>query len=634
MGYVLLIPALPALAFAILAPLERALRNRLAPIAVAAVFGSLAMSIAAFAAVWPGGHPDEPVYRASFALARFGESTLELGFQLEPASALMLLVVTIVGAAVQVYSLGYMHRENRIGWYYAVLSLFTAAMLALVLSDNFLGLFMAWEIMGLCSYLLIGFWHEQEAPRQASIKAFLTTRVGDIGFMLGLMAMFAEVGSFDFVAVLHEHVWSAGAATTVALLLLFGAMGKSAQFPLHVWLPDAMAGPTPASALIHAATMVAAGVFLVVRAFPIFEASGVALTVTLAVGLATAILAGLLAAVQHDIKKVLAYSTISQLGFMFIALGAGSATAGLYHLVTHAYFKSLLFLGAGVIIHAAHTQDMREMGGLARRLRLTTVVFGAGSLALAGVFPFSGFWSKDEILAVLLHDHQYVAFGFTLLAAFITAFYVARLWFRVFTGPAQQAELHEAHKEMLAPMAVLATITAVIGFAGPVLGGFLGHEIPWPDPLTAGVSSLVAGAGIAAGWFVYGRRSRVVNTQILKQRFANAYGVLVNKFYLDLTYRYSLVRPYAALAAALSAFDGRIVDGAVNGAGRLWRIAAAVGWRFDSGIIDGAVNGAAAAVKAAGSRVRELQSGRVRGYQTLVAGAIVLLVIFVLVKGA
>ena len=634
MGYVLAIPLLPALAFALLAPLPRALRTRAVPVAVAAVLGSLALSIAAFVQVWPGGHAEGPALHAAFTMAHIGERAISLGFQLEPTSAIMLLVVTVVGAAVQIYSLGYMHREARIGWYYAVLSLFTAAMLALVLSDGFLGLFMAWEVMGLCSYLLIGFWHEQEGPRLASIKAFLTTKVGDLGFMLALAAIYAEVGSFDFATVLHGHEWATGPATVVALLLLFGAMGKSAQFPLHVWLPDAMAGPTPASALIHAATMVAAGVFLVVRAFPIFEASGVALTVTLWVGLVTALLAGLLATVQHDIKKVLAYSTVSQLGFMFIALGAGGATAGLYHLVTHAYFKSLLFLGAGVIIHAAHTQDMREMGGLAKKLPVTTAVFTAGSLALAGIVPFSGFWSKDEILTVLLHEHQYVAFGVALLAAFITAFYVARLWFRVFAGPAQQADLHEGHRSMLAPMAVLAAITAFIGFAGPALGEFLGHEIPWPELLTAGISTLVAGAGLALGWFVYGRRTKVVNTRALKQRYRKTYGVLANKYYFDLTYGYFVVGGYSAGARFLAAFDATVIDGIVNGAARLWRRVADGGWVFDSMVVDGLVNGSAAIVKEAGSSIRRLQSGRVRSYQTLVAGAVVLLVIWILMKGA
>ena len=634
MGYVIAIPLLPVAAFALLAPLSRALRNRAVWVAFAAVLGSLALSVMAFVQTWPGGHAEEPVYQASFAFAHIGETALSLGVSLDPVSALMLLVVTVVGVAVQWYSLGYMHREERIGWYYAVLSLFTGAMLGVVLAGDFLQLYMAWEVMGLCSSLLIGFWHEQEAPRAASIKAFLTTRVGDVGFALGLAVMYAEVGSFGYADVLHHHEWTAGAATAVALLFLFGAMGKSAQFPLHVWLPDAMAGPTPASALIHAATMVAAGVYLVVRAYPIFEASGIALTVTLAIGLITALTAGFVACVQHDIKKVLAYSTISQLGYMFIALGAGSATAGLYHLVTHAYFKSLLFLGAGVIIHAAHTQDMREMGGLARHLPKTTLAFTAGSLALAGIVPFSGFWSKDEILTVLYHEHQYVALALALLAAFVTAFYVARLWFRVFAGPAQSEHLHEAHASMLLPMGMLATITALIGFAGPALGDFLGHEIPLPELPMALTSTAVAVAGIAAGWFVYGRSTKVINTRAVKQRFPYAYGILENKLYLDLTYDYFMVKPYTRITAALSAFDATVIDGVVNGAGAAWRRVATGGWTFDTTVVDGLVNGLAAIVKEAGASLRRLQSGRVRGYQTLVVGAIVLLVVWVIVKGA
>ena len=634
MGYVIAIPLLPAFAFAVLAPLSRQWRTRGVWLAFAAVLGSLALSIAAFLQVWPGGHAEEPVFHASVPIAHVGHAVFSLGIRLEPTSALMLLVVTIVGVAVQWYSLGYMHKEERIGWYYAVLSLFTAAMLALVLADNFLMLYMAWEIMGLCSYLLIGFWHEQEGPRLASIKAFLTTRVGDIGFALGLAVMFAEVGSFDFGAVLVEHQWSAGAATAVALLFLFGAMGKSAQFPLHVWLPDAMAGPTPASALIHAATMVAAGVYLVVRAFPIFEASPSALLITLGVGLVTAVAAGLMAAVQHDIKKVLAYSTISQLGFMFMALGAGGATAGLYHLVTHAYFKSLLFLGAGVIIHAAHTQDMREMGGLARRLPVTATVFTIGSLALAGVFPFSGFWSKDEILTVLIHEQHYVALAGALFAAFVTAFYVARLWFRVFAGPAQSEDLHEGHRSMLLPMMVLAAITTVLGFLGPAVGQFLGHEIPWPDLQTALLSTVVAGGGLLLGWYVYGRRSKVVNTRALKQRYPHAYGILVNKLYLDLTYEYFIVKPYGRFAAALGRFDGAVIDGAVNWAGSSWRRVADAGWSFDATVVDGVVNGAAAIVKEAGAQMRRIQTGRVRTYQMLVVGAVVALVVLILMKGA
>jgi len=652
--YVLAIPLLPALSFALLAPLSNDLRNRARWISVAAILGSLVLSVATFVSVWSdttalsegaghavegAAHAAEAAYHATFTLATLGGVPLEMGMLVDSSAAVMLLVITVVGAAVQVYSIGYMHRDERIGWYYAVLSLFTAAMLLLVLADNFLLLYMAWEVMGLCSYLLIGFWHEQEAPRKASLKAFLTTRIGDVGFAIGLFVMFATAGSFDYGVVLGSAAdWAPGAALAVALLLLFGAMGKSAQVPLHVWLPDAMAGPTPASALIHAATMVAAGVFLVYRAFPIFEAAPAALTATMVVGAVTALVGGLLAAVQHDIKKVLAYSTISQLGYMFIALGAGGAVAGMYHLVTHAFFKSLLFLGAGVIIHAAHTQDMREMGGLARHLKTTTATFTVGALALAGIFPMSGFWSKDEILTVLWHEHHYVTWAIALAAAFVTAFYVARLWFRVFTGPEQAEELHEAHNEMLAPMVVLAGLTAVIGFFGPQIGRVLGHEIPWPDPAMALGSTAVALAGLAAGWWAYGRRSVVLNTRSLKERAGIAYDVLAQKMYFDVTYQYFVVEPYVRLATVLAVFDMRRVDGVVNGVGEAWRRAAGVSWTFDTGVIDGAVNGVAALAKGLGSAARRIQTGRVQAYQRLVVGALVAtlvpLLLWIVLKGA
>jgi NADH-quinone oxidoreductase subunit L len=634
-AYVALIPLLPAFVFAVMAPLSRVMRNRLRWLGLAGVGGSLLLSFVAFVAVWPGGHEGEAVYRASVPIAQVGGVDLSLGLLLDPLAAIMLLVVTIVGVCVQVYSLGYMHRDERVGWYFAVLTLFTAAMLALVLSDNFLMFYMAWEVMGLCSYLLIGFWHEQEAPRKASQKAFLTTRVGDVGFAIGLAIMYTTVGSFDYGVVLGSaDSWAPGAATAVALLLLFGAMGKSAQVPLHVWLPDAMAGPTPASALIHAATMVAAGVFLVARALPIFEASGVALTVTMSIGAITALLGGLLAAVQHDIKKVLAYSTISQLGYMFLAIGAGGAIAGMFHLVTHAFFKSLLFLGAGVIIHAAHTQDMREMGGLARHLPVTSVTFGIGALALAGIFPFSGFWSKDEILyAAWSHGHYFI-FSVALAAAFVTAFYVARLWFRVFTGPVQTEHLAEGHREMLVPMGVLAAITAVIGFTAPFFSEFLGHHGHWPEPAIAIGSSVVALCGLALGWWAYGRRHLVLNTRSLKDRAGYGYTVLEQRFYFDITYDHFIIRPYMRATESLARFDSTIVDGAVNGAAALWKRVTDVAWTFDGRVIDGLVNGTARAARVSGGALRRIQAGRVQTYQRYVLGALVLLMLWIVVKGA
>lgn len=656
MDYVLLIPLLPALSFALLAPMSNRLRNKSRWISVAAILGSLGLSIAALASTWPAigapghgaeeaaGHGGEAAgfvletaWHVTMELATLGGVPLNMGLLLDASAAIMVVVVTVVGAGVQIYSIGYMHRDDRVGWYYAVLSLFTAAMLTLVLADNFLLLYMSWEIMGLCSYLLIGFWHEQEAPRRASLKAFMTTRVGDVGFAIGLFIMFVAAGSFEYEAVLGGAAsWAPGVALATAVLLLFGAMGKSAQVPLHVWLPDAMAGPTPASALIHAATMVAAGVFLVYRAMPIFEAAPEALTLTMVVGATTALIGGLLAAVQHDIKKVLAYSTISQLGYMFVALGAGGAIAGMYHLVTHAFFKSLLFLGAGVIIHAAHTQDMREMGGLRRYMPWTTATFTAGSLALAGVFPFSGFWSKDEILTVLWHEHHYITWGIALAAAFVTAFYVARLWFRVFTGPVKSDHLEEGHKEMLAPMVVLAAITLVIGFAGPWLGEFLGHRIPWPDPTMAGTGTLVAISGLALGGWAYGRPTKRLNTAPLKKRAGVGYDMLAQKLYFDVTYQYFIVRPFQNLATVLAIFDMRRIDGVVNGVGQVWRKLSGASWMFDINFIDGAVNGLARLARRVGGQLRRIQAGRVQSYQRYVLGALVflLLVSLYVVKGA
>ncbi len=644
MNWLVAIPLLPAAAFAVLWPLSRRARNRLQWLPLAAMSGSLALSMAAGVAVVRAAAVESSrgavVYHAAVEVARIAGRPLRMGLRLDAVSAVMLMVVTVVGVAVQVYSLGYMHRDDRKGWYFAVLSLFSAAMLALVLADSFLLLYMTWEVMGLCSYLLIGFWHELEAPRLAAIKAFLTTRVGDVAFAIGLAVMWATKGSFDFAVVLADGAawptgaaWPAGAATAVALLFLVGAMGKSAQVPLHVWLPDAMAGPTPASALIHAATMVAAGVYLVARSMPIFHAAApVALGAVLAVGLVTLLVGGALAVVQHDIKKVLAYSTISQLGYMFVALGAGSEVAALFHLTTHAFFKSLLFLGAGVIIHATHTQDIREMGGLHKALPWTTAAFTAGALALAGVFPFSGFWSKDEILGTLWRGGQYLPFAIALFGAAITAFYVARLWFRVFGWNQACSLARESHAEMIAPMVVLALITLGIGFASPWFATLLGEEARLPDPGLAAASTAVALAGLAAGWYVYGR-SEARGTEPLRRRWNRAYEALGNKLYFDLTFGELLITPYIALTGRLSRFDTSVIDGAVDGMGAGWRRLADSGARFDIAVIDGAVNGAGRLVKAAGARLRRIQTGRVQTYQRLSIAALIVLVLWIFLRG-
>ncbi len=660
MDWVLAIPALPAAAFVVLAPMSRKWRNISARVAPLAMAVALLLSVFAFWQVTtfdPGSHtaaapatsdalfaagdakaqprPAEAVWRHRTVFANVGGAALGLSFALDPTAAVMLVIVTLVGLAVQVFSLEYMRSDDRRGWYFAVVSLFTAAMLALTLADNYLIFYMTWEVMGLCSYLLIGFWHQQEAPRKAAVKAFLTTRVGDVGFAIGLFLIWMHAGSFEFADVFASvPSWAPGVATAAALLLLVGAMGKSAQVPLHVWLPDAMAGPTPASALIHAATMVAAGVFLVARSMPIFEASGTALQVTLVVGATTALVGGLIGSVQHDIKKVLAYSTISQLGYMFMALGAAGYVAGMFHLMTHAFFKSLLFLGAGVIIHATHTQDMREMGGLRRLMPWTTATFTVGALALAGVFPFSGFFSKDEILAALWKDHQYVAFFLALAAAFVTAFYVSRLWFRVFTGHARTPHAHDGTWHMMAPMAVLSVLTVAVGWLAVSFSELLGHVGHWPEPLYYLPSTAAAMSGMALGWWVYGRSAIVLNTTALKDRAGYLYDMFAQKLYFDLTYDHLVVRRFVALANRLSRFDATAVDGAVNGAASAWSRSSDASDRFDATVVDGAVNGVASLVGRLGARLRAIQSGRIQSYQRYVVAALLVLVVLIVLKGA
>jgi NADH-quinone oxidoreductase subunit L len=606
-------------------PMSRRVRTAVRWLPAAATVVSLLLSVAAFASVAAAGG-GEPAYRATFAIASLGGSPLAVGLRLDAVSAIMLLVVTVVAACVQVYSLSYMRDEERRGWYFAVLSLFTAAMLLLVLAGDFLLLYMSWEVMGLCSYLLIGFWHEREASRSASIKAFLTTRVGDVGFAIGLAAMWASAHSFDFDVVLHGFAWTVPAATVVALGLLLGAMGKSAQVPLHVWLPDAMAGPTPASALIHAATMVAAGVYLVARALPIFRAAEPwMLPLVMAIGVVTALVGALLAVVQYDIKKVLAYSTISQLGYMFIALGAGGEVAALFHLMTHAFFKSLLFLGAGAIIHATNTQDIREMGGLRKTMPWTTTVFIFGALALSGVFPFSGFWSKDDILMALYTSgtwYSLVALAAAVLVAALTAFYMTRVCVRVFLGP-EKAHAHEAHPAMVVPMAVLAALTAVVGFTSVAFSGFLGEAKGGLDLGMATVGSVAALSGIGAGWWVFAMKR--VDTEALKRRVPALYAAFDQKFYFDAVYHRVFVDGYFAVSGWLAKFDLAFVDGAVNGIARGWSALSAGAWRADSQVIDGAVNGLGRFIARTGARMRLLQAGDVQAYQRLAYGALLVL---------
>jgi NADH-quinone oxidoreductase subunit L len=611
-NWILAIPLLPALVFLVFFLLPRRVRNNALWVPISAMGAAMLMSIAAFPRVWPGGEHafGEPVWKFAYQIGLLDGKPFHVIFQLDPYTAVMLLVVTIVGFCVQIYSLSYMKDEERIGWYYAVLSLFTAAMLVLVLAGDYLLFYMSWEVMGLCSYLLIGFWNRDDAARNASIKAFLVTRVGDVGFAIGLAAMWMTAGTFAFSEVFPAAGgWANGAATFIAFMLFFGAMGKSAQVPLHVWLPDAMAGPTPASALIHAATMVAAGVFLVARSMPIFLASGTALHFVLFIGGLTAFMAATMGAVQYDIKKVLAYSTVSQLGYMMMGLGTGSTGAALFHLFTHAFFKSLLFLGAGSIIHSYHTQDMREMGGVWSKMKVTTIVFTLGTFALAGIFPFSGFFSKDAILDHLWAEGHRFAYLVALATAGLTAFYMARLWFRVFPGQARGKHADHAHEsdwKILAPMVLLATLATVVGAGVVYFGEFVGSELEFPTLVFGGLSTAAALSGIVLGWRFFGGGR---DAEALKARTSRFYAVVANKYYLDVITDHWIARGYNKASEGVNWFDREVINGIVNGVG--------------------------IACRKGGALLRNIQSGRLQTYQRLAVGSIlVFIVLVVIARGA
>jgi NADH-quinone oxidoreductase subunit L len=586
-----IIPALTLLAWAVILLVGRRLPDGGSFVGILAVGIGFVLSAGIAAEVIGGAEP----YHAGTEWAVFGDGlTIPLGMTVNGLTAALLVVVTTVSLLVQVYSTSYMRGDERYTLYFSNLSLFTAGMLGVVLADNLVVLLIGWEVMGLCSYLLIGHWWEDEANASAAIKAFLTTRLGDVGFLFGVIVLFWGAGTFDIEGIIRaveEGEIAAGTVTLAAVLLFCGAIGKSAQFPLHTWLPDAMAGPTPVSALIHAATMVAAGVFLVARMFPVFEASAAAMNEIAVLASITMLISALLALVQDDIKRVLAYSTVSQLAYMMAALGVGGYTAGVFHLFTHAFFKALLFLGAGSVIHAVHSNNMSEMGGLRRPMPRTFWTFLVGSLALAGLFPLAGFWSKDEIL----HDAWQVGFGggeeglltstavaqlvfvVGLVTAFVTALYVARMLWLTFGGSYRgHGDPHESSPVMTWPLVLLAVGAAFAGFVNSPLAGAnnfaawiapVGAEVHAAelDLFIAGISTLVALAGLALGTALY--RRGLPEREYL-EAVAPLYRLLERKYYLDDLYDVALVRPVrGALARAAYLFDQRVIDGAVNGTG-------------------------------------------------------------------
>jgi NADH-quinone oxidoreductase subunit L len=581
-------------------------------------------------------------YAASIDWFRVGPLQIQVGEFVDGLTAVMLVVVTAISLAVQVYSLGYMKGDVRYTWFYVVLSIFTAAMLDVVLADNLFQLLVGWEVMGVCSYLLIGHWWEEQTNSNAAIKAFITTRIGDVPFLFGIFALVSVTGFHTSNIETIGHVVATGHASRAlvagaALLLFGGTIGKSAQFPLHVWLPDAMAGPTPVSALIHAATMVAAGVYLVGRLFEVFaHADPYVLQIVGIVGGITMLGAALLALVQDDIKRVLAYSTVSQLAYMVAIMSTGPAgrNAAFFHLFTHAFFKALLFLGAGSVIHAVHSNNMSEMGGLRKSMPITFWTFVIGSAALAGVPPLAGFWSKDELLATSSTGHE-VLFAVMAVTAVITAFYTTRMVAQTFFGEYRgQGHPHESPVSMTGVLVVLAAATAGVGFLGAAFANAVffkwvyfeapeGIEfVPWVAALSIGAVALGAGAG----WILYRRWRERDPIRAL----GPVYTLLEEKYYLDRFYMAVIVRPIRdRLSAAVNWTNQNVLDGAVNGAGVFARAAAAVVNLFDRRVVDGAVNGIGQTAGFTGGLLRYIQSGNVQRYAAfLFTGVVILAFVF------
>jgi NADH-quinone oxidoreductase subunit L len=574
-----------------------------------------------------------------------GPLHLELGILVDGLTATMLVVVTSISLMVHIYSLGYMHGDVRFTWFYVVLSLFTGAMLVVVVSSDLIQLLVGWEIMGVCSYLLIGHWFEEHENSSAAIKAFITTRIGDVPMMFGFFALIAATGfATTNIGETTNAIAEGDASTTfvlVAALLLFGGtVGKSAQFPLHVWLPDAMAGPTPVSALIHAATMVAAGVYLVGRLFQVFvEAEPVVLTTVSIIAAITMLGAALLAIAQDDIKRVLAYSTLSQLAYMVAGLGMGEAgyTAGFFHLFTHAFFKALLFLCAGSVIHAVHSNNMSDMGGLRKKMPVTFVTMLIGSLALAGIFPFAGFWSKDELLVVAQETGTTWLLATFLVTAVITAYYTTRMVLRTFGGEyAGEAHPHESPRAMTGPLILLAIASTFVGLLGaPFLGAVFGDWVHYGEHHEAvfNIGMVIAGSvagllGIGVGYAIYRERKAA---DPMAPRLGPVWGVLQHRYYIDDFYMAAIIRPVRdRLSAWIYWTNQHILDGIVNGAARLARgLASAVMW-VDRTLIDGAANAMANITGETGGLLKYLQSGNVQWYAMgLVAGVIVLTAFFI-----
>ena len=606
-------------------------RKMVSAIGVGSVGLSLAIAVACFGDLLALPPESRRVTQGLFTWIQSGDFHAEVRYALDPLGAVMMLVVTGVGFLIHVYSTGYMGHEKAYGRYFSYLNLFTFSMLTLVLADNFLLMFLGWEAVGLCSYLLIGFWYQRPAAAEAGKKAFVVNRIGDWGFLLGIFLIFVTFGSVDFATVFTQApqrlAVGSAVATAIALLLFLGATGKSAQLPLYVWLPDAMEGPTPVSALIHAATMVTAGVYMVARCHIFYLLSPPALQVVAIVGILTALFAATIGLVQNDIKRVLAYSTISQLGYMFVGCGVGAFASGIFHLMTHAFFKALLFLGAGSVIHAlSGEQDLWKMGGLKAHLPRTHVTFLIATLAIAGVFPFAGFFSKDEILYQAWLRGGPLVWMAGVIGAFMTAFYMFRLYFLTFHGRSRVPEeakhhLHESPNSMTGPLMILAVLSVIGGFVQvPILAG--GQRLDqFLEPVFADAVDLApaahaaSAAGAEVGLMVISLvvalmgifvayKFYVADPELprrLAEQMRGAYRLVFNKYWVDEIYESFVVQP--------------IYRGSV----RLWE-------RFDAAVIDGAVNGVGRQIERGAELLRLAQTGYVQVYALILTlGAVVLI---------
>ena len=574
---------------------------------------SLLVSLAAVAELLALPHEARRVTQVVAPWIGAGNFQADWGLLLDPLSAVMILVVSGVGFLIHVYSIGYMHEDPDYSRFFAYLNLFTFSMLMLVLANNYLLLYVFWEAVGLCSYLLIGFWFEKKSAADAGKKAFIVNRVGDFGFALGVMLLWNTLGTLQYDQVFASAPAQLPAGglvvTAITLLLFIGAAGKSAQIPLYVWLPDAMEGPTPVSALIHAATMVTAGVYMVARSAPLFELAPVSLTVVAWIGGLTAVFAATIALVQNDIKRIVAYSTISQLGYMFLGCGVGAYAAAIFHLMTHAFFKALLFLGSGSVIHGlSGEQDIRKMGGLRRHMPITAWTFLIAALANAGIFPLAGYWSKDEILYGAIAGGHVAVWVLGAGGAFLTAFYMLRCYYVVFEGPSRvdahaASHLHESPLVMTAPLVILAAFSAIVGFVGfppehgvyhrfvePVFAaakGAVPHAAPVGEVPMAIISLAIAVTGVLVATRFYVWRPDTPTRMV--ERYPKAYRVLLNKYYVDELYDALLVEPIR------------------RGSFWLWRT-------FDDLVIDGSINGVAAVVRMGSLVLRRVQTGYVTNY--------------------